>query len=201
MASADVEQPPSAHRDVSGGSSLLSKFARSPSRKHKLRPSSESIHNDVILNNAVAAGKPTRHRPRPGNQRTNTTPDAPLTLNSFKVEPAGRKDSNATDSTEVASPDSERDMYTVTTIPLSEAVRPPKFVVKKPDTMPDKATEKKPDGTSIPEVPIINSQMLAVNPYLASVGVHNAPNPNTLYQHIHDMSSKRIATLDYMRKA
>lgn len=37
--------------------------------------------------------------------------------------------------------------------------------------------------------------------YPATAYVSGSQNPNILYQHIHDMSSKRISTLDYFRKA
>ena len=188
MASAEVEQPPGP-RDLSGGSSsLLSKFGRSPSRKHKTRPSSESIHVDATLSAAVAAGKPNKYRPRPGTQRTNTTPDAGLTLNGVRAELAGRKESNATDTT-VSSPDTNPSMYSVTAISLAEAARQPSNTIKKADSQ------------GIPEVPPINGAALAMNPVLANAGAATVQNPSTVYQHIHDMSSKRIATLDYMRKA
>ena len=40
---------------------------------------------------------------------------------------------------------------------------------------------------------------------LSAVYVNAPPgglqNPNTVYQHIHDLSSKRISTLEYLRKA
>ncbi len=190
MASADVEQPPGPRdRDLSGASSsLLSKFGRSPSRKHKTRPSSESIHVDATLSAAVAAGKPNKYTPRPGTQRTNTTPDAGVTLNAIKTELAGRKESNTTDTT-VSSPDSNPSMNSVTAISLAEAARQPSFAVKKADTQ------------GIPQVPPINGAALAMNPVLANAGATTVQNPSTVYQHIHDMSSKRIATLDYMRKA
>lgn len=50
--------------------------------------------------------------------------------------------------------------------------------------------------SDVPKMPPINGG-LVYNPAVAVA----SSNPNTLYQHIHDMSSKRIATLDYMRKA
>jgi hypothetical protein len=80
---------------------------------------------------------------------------------------------------------------------LADAVRQPSFkVVKKKE---ETTVRKRED---IPELPIFNplgahlAQNIAAS---AQGGMQN--NPNALYQHIHDMSSKRIATLDYMRKA
>lgn len=72
---------------------------------------------------------------------------------------------------------------------LADAMRQPAFkVVKKKDD-------------PVPEVPTLNGAQLAqsIGVVTAQTGLPN--NPNTLYQHIHDLSSKRIATLDYMRKA
>jgi len=51
-----------------------------------------------------------------------------------------------------------------------------------------------------PDVPTA----LALHGMLSSTQAGLAPgsqNPNSLYQQIHDLSNKRIATLDYMRKA
>jgi hypothetical protein len=48
----------------------------------------------------------------------------------------------------------------------------------------------------VPKVPPIHGAV-AYNPTIAAA----LANPNSLYQSIHDMSSKRMATLDYMRKA
>lgn len=55
-------------------------------------------------------------------------------------------------------------------------------------------------GNGVPDVPAISGSHLIANAAHIPVTSQSA-NPNTIYQHIHDMSSKRIATLDYMRKA
>jgi hypothetical protein len=35
----------------------------------------------------------------------------------------------------------------------------------------------------------------------APIAVPTGPNPNAVFQHIHELASKRISTLDYLRKA
>jgi hypothetical protein len=67
---------------------------------------------------------------------------------------------------------------------LAGAVRQPTF----------KVAEKK-SKDEVPDVPSINGAALEKtnSAQMSSVG--------TPYQHIHEMSSKRMATLDYMRKA
>ena len=173
MASATLApEPPPKEPSPSG---LLAKFARSPSRKHKPRPSSESIEAVV----PVPASKPTRVRPRPGVQRTTTAPDAPVTWNGIKELPPKPGDAKA--------PTPPEGNMEISGFALADPVRPPPFkTVKRKDEVPD--------------MPALNSAQLVQNLAVSQqFGLQN--NPNTLYQHIHDMSSKRISTLEYMRKA
>lgn len=173
MASATLAPEPPPKEPISN--SLLAKFARSPSRKHKPRPSSESIESVV----PVPASKPTRVRPRPGPYRTTTAPDAPVTLNGIKELPPQPADLQAQTPTESS--------MDISAFALSDAVRPPTFKsVKRKDEVPDMPTF---NGAQVAQHAAISAQF----------GLQN--NPNTMYQHIHDMSSKRIATLEYMRKA
>ena len=173
MASATLAPEPPPKESIPNG--LLAKFARSPSRKHKARPSSESIESVV----PVPATKPTRVRPRPGPHRTTTAPDAPVTLNGVKELPPQPVDAKAQTATE--------GNMDIAAFALSDAVRPPTFKsVKRRDEVPD--------------MPAFNGAQIAQHAAItAQFGLQN--NPNTMYQHIHDMSSKRIATLEYMRKA
>ncbi|KAF2142510.1 uncharacterized protein K452DRAFT_249261 [Aplosporella prunicola CBS 121167] len=57
----------------------------------------------------------------------------------------------------------------------------------------------RPPATSASNAPFGQSAPLAAP---ANIGpLAGGHNPNAIYQHIHDMSSKRISTLDYLRKA
>lgn len=156
--------------------SLFSKFGRSPSRKHKPRPSSESI--DTV---AAATIKASKVRARPPVQRGTTAPDGQLSLNTITqgVESLPRKGSEGALLASAQSGESHNNMYAVPSLGASDLGPQYKFV-----------------QSDVPKVPPINGA-IAYNP---SVAVSLA-NPNTLFQHIHDVSSKRMATLDYMRKA
>jgi hypothetical protein len=155
--------------------SLFSKFARSPSRKHKPRPSSESI--DASVAGPVKAAAP---RTRPGPQRVTTAPDGVSTVNSLaQAELGRRKASDAAGSLQQVN-ETKSTMFVVPSLGAAELGTPAyKFV-----------------ANDIPKVPPLHGGA-AYNPMVAITAL----NPNTLYQHIHDMSSKRVATLDYMRKA
>ena len=173
MASATLVPEPPPKEQLSNG--LLAKFARSPSRKHKPRPSSDSIESVVPL----PATKPTRVRPRPGPHRTTTAPDAPVTLNGIKELPPQPGDSKPQTPIEGS--------MEIAAFALSDPVRPPTF----------KSVKRKDE---VPNMPTFNGAQIAQHAAIsAQFGLQN--NPNTMYQHIHDMSSKRIATLEYMRKA
>jgi hypothetical protein len=156
------EPPPSAT------SALFSKFTRSPSRRHRPRPSSDSIEEPP-----APPSKPTKQRPRPGLQRTTTDSAAPAALNGIREHP--KKD-------DAKSPIEGK--MDVSGFALAGAVRQPTF----------KVAEKK-SKDEVPDVPSINGAALEKtnSAQMSSVG--------TPYQHIHEMSSKRMATLDYMRKA
>lgn len=107
-----------------------------------------------------------------------------MTLNAIKAE-LSEKDSVAKGRTPI---DGDSNMETSPFF-LAETVRRPDVKIVKPKE-------------EVPEMPSLNGAQLAMNPMLAAAHMGQIlNNPNTLYQHIHDMSSKRIATLDYMRKA
>ena len=176
MASAALAPEPPPKDAVTG---LLSKFTRSPSRKHRPRPSSESI--DSIT--PIAASKPTRVRPRPGPHRTTTAPDAPVTLSGIKELPQMTGDVKERTPVEGS--------MDIAGFALADAVRQPTFKAVK---------KKEKEKDEVPDVPTLNAQQSHnISVAMAQMGIQN--NPNTLFRHIHDMSNKRIATLDYMRKA
>lgn len=173
MASAAVIMAePSRERNDAPSNSLFSKFARSPSRKHKPRPSSDSI--DAVAAGTIKAPKP---RARPPIQRGTTAPDG-STLNTIaqgEVAPSRK----ASDGALAISQSSDGNtMYAVPALSASDLGPQFKYV-----------------QNDVPKVPPINGGMA----YTPTVIL--ATNPNALFQHIHDMSSKRMATLDYMRKA
>ena len=183
MAAADITADFSQRNEggPSGAStSLFSKFARSPSRKHKPRPSSESI--DAA---AIATAKAARIRARPPAQRGTTAPDGAVTLNSVHASAGSGevRPRKASDGAPVLLQSSETHtaMFGVPALNAADLAQNPQYKIIHND---------------IPKVPPI----MGAGVYNPVVTVSLA-NPNTLYQHIHDMSSKRMATLEYMRKA
>lgn len=171
MASVQV-MADSRERNDATSNSLFSKFARSPSRKHKPRPSSESI--DALT---AATIKSSKIRARPPIQRGVTAPDSGSTLHTIaQGEVVPRKASEGLP----ALPQSHdnHNMYAVPALTAADLGPHFKYV-----------------QNDVPKVPPINGA-IAYNPSLVI-----STNPNALFQHIHDMSSKRMATLDYMRRA
>lgn len=189
MASTDVLQGHSPlQRDASAASNnLLAKFARSPSRKHRARPSSERIDATA----SAPASKPNRVLPRPGPHRTVTSPDANVSLNAIKADVQGGSQAN---STEHRSGEGTSNMFASMSALATPEPGAPRY--KTMPVVPSAANW----GNGVPDVPAINGSHLVANAAHIPVNSQSA-NPNTIYQHIHDMSSKRIATLDYMRKA
>lgn len=175
MASAEVMaefNPP----NTSGASnSLFSKFGRSPSRKHQSRPSSDSIDPA-----SAAAIKASKSRARPGGPHRGTTaPDGVVTLGSIR-QSGNRKPSDGS-STLISPVEKSGAMFAVPSLTAAELSHDPAYKFVRSD---------------VPKVPPIHGAV-AYNPTIAA----SLANPNSLYQSIHDMSSKRMATLDYMRKA
>jgi hypothetical protein len=160
-------------RNDVASNSLFSKFARSPSRKHKPRPSSDSI--DV----AAATIKTTKPRVRPGLQRGITSPDTPSTLNTIAQGELVLQRKASDGAATILQSKDNLNMYAIPSLGASEL-----------------GSQYKYTQSDVPKVPPIHGA-IAYNPTVAV----SLTNPNALFQHIHDMSSKRMATLDYMRKA
>ena len=159
--------------------SLFSKFGRSPSRRHKSRPSSDTIDPSV-----AAAVRASKIRARPSVQRGTTEPNAVATLNSAaqaggRTGIAGRKTSDGS-STLLSPVDKPGAMFAVPSLSASEL---------------SSDTQYRYVRSEVPKVPPIHGA-LAYNPSITAL-----TNPNSLHQNIRDMSNKRMATLDYMRKA
>lgn len=160
-------------RNDVASNSLFSKFARSPSRKHKPRPSSESI--DAV---AAATIKASKTRPRPALQRGTTAPDGPTTLNTIAQGEVAASRKASDGALAVSQSTDSSMMYAVPSLSASDLGPQFKYV-----------------QNDVPKIPPIKGGMV-YNPLPAI-----STNPNALFQHIHDMSSKRVATLDYMRRA
>jgi hypothetical protein len=154
--------------------SLFSKFGRSPSRKHKPRPSSDSI--DAV---AAATIKSSKAKARPPIQRGITAPDGASTLNTIAQGEVALPRKASDGAGAIAQANDSHNMYAVPSLTANDLGTQYKFV-----------------QSDVPKVPPINGAV-AYNPTVAV----SLANPNALFQHIHDMSSKRMATLDYMRKA
>lgn len=174
MASAEGIMAESRERNDAISNSLFSKFARSPSRRHRPRPSSDSI--DTV---AAATVKSSKAKARPSIQRGTTAPDSTSTHNSIAQGEAvsSRKAGDGLAANSQAN--ESHNMYAVPSLTATDLGTQYKFV-----------------QSDVPKVPPINGAV-AYNPTVAV----SLTNPNALFQHIHDMSSKRMATLDYMRKA
>lgn len=191
MASADVvvepllPPPPPPQRDISSNSSILSKFTRSPSRKHKARPSSEAI--EVI--GPAPPSKPTRVLPRPGPQRTITAPEGSTLLSTIRNDNQGSQEDNVEDKdTGEATPKLTTVMTAVSTASTGQESR----------IRPTTSAGNWSNG--VPDVPTINGAHFVANAAHIPLSSQST-SPNAIFQHIHDMSHKRIATLNYMRKA
>ncbi|KAK7903428.1 hypothetical protein LTR67_001448 [Exophiala xenobiotica] len=158
-----------------GAAGFLSKITRSPSRRHKPLGSNSSI--DATLS-----------PPRPGYQRTTTAPAAPITLNSIKADIVSRTNSDVTN------PTTSDNMALPLPVPLltngSINGRAPLHRV---------TTNELLSATAKPEVDVASA--LALNGMLSASAVSGGTNTSALYSHIQELANKRIATLDYLRKA
>ena len=162
-------------KEISPGG-FLSKITRSPSRKQKVQPSplANSSEDLYAQNNRSHSGSISRRtQPRPGVLRAPTAPAAPVSLRSLQSE-LGRFD-------DVLGGNSQSAIL----------VPPP----------PAESSQSK-SADATPTVPE-HSNMADFQPVTHMVPPQstNIANPASVYQHIQDMSNKRIATLDYMRKA
>jgi len=166
-----------------GAAGFLSKITRSPSRRHKPLGSNSSI--DATLS------PPRPGQPRPGYQRTTTAPAAPITLNSIKADIVSRTNSDVTN------PTTSDNMALPLPVPLltngSTNGRAPLQRVT------SNYTTNEPSATAKSEVDVASA--LALNGMLSASAVSGGTNSSALYSHIQELANKRIATLDYLRKA
>jgi hypothetical protein len=161
-----------------------SSFRRSPSKKHKPQLSDQMHAIDATLLELQKPGapstRPTATQSKPGFNRA---PSAPATVQTLKTATI-----NASKDEQIPHSATEAAM---TSAPFANgAKREPTSNLSKsmsaPPAMDDMNSTAGPQG---------------VSPNPAPPVVIGNQNPNAIYQHIHDMASKRISTLDYMRKA
>ncbi|KAK5035226.1 hypothetical protein LTS07_002662 [Exophiala sideris] len=158
-----------------GSTGFLSKITRSPSRRHKPLGSNDSI--DATLS-------PPRPTPRPGYPRTTTAPAA------IKADLISRA------SSDVSSLTLTDNMALPLPVPLltngSSSSRAPLYRIPSNNTN---------DGGGPVKTELDVASALAINGMLSANTVLVASNATTLYTHIQELANKRIATLDYLRKA
>lgn len=175
VAETDVSR---AQKDISS-SNFLSKLGRSPSRKNKQQASLLTSGLDPPFhpqNNRNLSGPvPKRSQPRPGFQRAPTAPAASVTLKSLKSELSAEDGAGA----------GRGDDEMLMTIPVV-------------GTHSSKSADATPTA---PEHPLIPDPQAGTTFSPTQSAPLNPQNPTSTYQHIQDLSNKRIATLDYMRKA
>ncbi|KAK5054603.1 hypothetical protein LTR84_001494 [Exophiala bonariae] len=178
-----------------GASAFLSKITRSPSRRHKPLGSNGSI--DATL--SVTGSTPPRPRPRPGYPRTTTAPAAPVTLNAIKADIVARN-SDVTG----ASSASSQTMFPIAVDMVSRT--PLQKSPSDPNTIVSNGLNGKPASTIADGFKAVPSEMdiaysLATNGMLSSSATAALTNGSAFHAHIQEMTTKRIATLDYLRKA
>jgi hypothetical protein len=173
-------------KDVTSPGGLLFKasnsFRRSPSKRHKSQPSVQIPALDGTLleiqTQSAPSSRPTAIQNRPGLDRA---PSAPVIVQPLKTATDASKDEKTPHSATA----------TMTSTPFTNNVK------KESTSNLSKSMSTPPTGedtnfTTGPQgLPVVTAPAVAIG----------NQNPNAIYQHIHDMASKRISTLDYMRKA
>ncbi|EXJ86226.1 hypothetical protein A1O1_06596 [Capronia coronata CBS 617.96] len=176
----------------SGGGTpgFLSKITRSPSRRHKPLGSNDSI--DATLSGS--APTPPRPRPRPGYSRTTTAPAAPGTLNPIRADVVPRTNS---DVSHLATGDTMPPHSVAILTNGVNTTRP--LLQKHPSNGPASANSQvagfAAGETDVPSASAPHGMLLS------ATGAHGSPSTTALYTHIQELANKRIATLDYLRKA
>jgi hypothetical protein len=175
-------------KDATGPGGFLFKasnsFKRSPSKKHKPQPSDQMPTLDETLLDLQKQSAPSGRNPvtqnRPGFSKASPAPVAVQTLKTVAIN-ASKDEQMPQSATEA----------TMTSAPFVNGVK------REPTSNLSKSMSAPPMGEEINFS--TGSQGLPLTP-AALVTVGNQ-NPKTIYQHIHEMASKRISTLDYLRKA
>ncbi|KIW67398.1 hypothetical protein PV04_06657 [Phialophora macrospora] len=182
-----------------GAAGFLSKITRSPSRRHKPLGSNGSLDG--------AGSTPPRSRPRPAYTRTVTAPPAPTNLHPIKADLVAR---NNSDVSGLAPTDNKMQPVAVGGIMpiynVSSAYRAPLHTINSNASTGDDGSsthtaQKKEKETREPDV----ASALALNGMLptsqaALAAISSQPSTSALYVHIQEMTHKRVATLDYLRR-
>ena len=184
----EVQLPP---KDASAGtfssSRLLSRIARSPttSRRHKPAPSQGSGSDTLtdLLPTGPAQAQATlhsqRHQPRPGFPRQISAPDTSVLRQKKDEDHEPRHHSDATAET---------------------GTQARAMLGKSPPASVPLHT-----GTSVSAKGVAQASMFSaplVSEYYLPAQIVGGPTAITyMYQQIHELAQKRIATLQYMRKA
>lgn len=185
---AEIQLPPKDSNLASTGSRLLSKIARSPTTAHRHRPvpSQGSDYLPDTLSPAFGytqgATNSRRNQPRPGFQRQISAPDTSVLrlLPGESVEPKHHSDASAEIALQAKAmlqrqPTNNAPIHTTTTVSAKGLAQASMF------SAPLVSEYYVPAGQSAAQ----NSQVTV----------------NYMYQQLYEMSQKRIATLQYMRRA
>lgn len=188
-----------------GTGGFLSKITRSPSRRHKALGSI-----DVSL--PADGSAPVQPRTRPGYQRTATAPPAPVSLNAIKADIVSRTNSDVSGLVAAAAVDNMLPLPVGNLAPVYNGSVITRTALHK---VPSNSAAGN-DGTSSQnasnsgQIPVhvaadVSSSTVALNGMLASSSATPAssggPTTTALFTHIQEMSNKRIATLEYLRRA
>lgn len=183
-----------------GAAAFLQKITRSPSRRHKTLGS-----NDFVEGTLSGAGPtPPRPRARPGYTRTVTAPSAPGSLNPTKPDPVVRTNSDVSGAT------TDNKMLPLPTGNIAPVYNPsgtnrvplqkiPSNLSNGDDSTnshPVKSKENTSREVDVAAALSLNG-MLTSNPLPS---VPSQPSTSSVYIHIQEMTHKRVATLDYLRK-
>ncbi|KAK5076472.1 hypothetical protein LTR64_006048 [Lithohypha guttulata] len=184
----EIQLPPKDSNLASTGSRLLSKIARSPTTAHRHRPV-PSQGSDYLPDTLSPASGYTqgainsrRNQPRPGFQRQISAPDTSVLrlLPGKSVEPKHHSDASAEIALQAKAmlqrqPTNNAPIHTTTTVSAKGLAQASMF------SAPPVSEYYVPAGQSAAQ----NSQVTV----------------NYMYQQLYEMSQKRIATLQYMRRA
>ncbi|KAL2398007.1 hypothetical protein ABEF95_001145 [Exophiala dermatitidis] len=178
-----------------GTTGFLSKITRSPSRRHKPLGSNGSIDATI----SVAGPTPPRPRPRPGYSRTTTAPAGPVALNTIKTDTVSR---NSSDATGLASNDKMMPLQVPILANGINSSRPLLHKIPSHGTGGSNTQGASNSGSAAgdnegPSASVINGLLSNAS----AVPIQGSPSTSALYTHIQELATKRIATLDYLRKA
>ena len=180
--------PGRGQKDVNSPGGFLFKASnslrRSPSKKHRSQPSDQMPNLDGILSEQSKSNGPSS-RPAGSRPAFNRAPSAPVTSQTLKTALNANKDEKLPQSATEA---------TMLGASFENAIAERKASLGKSTSAPPLRDDALRLASSVANVAGLPS---TPGPYVGA----GSSNPKVIYQHVHDMASKRISTLDYMRKA